>query len=138
MKFAVTPEYRHSSEFRQFKLIHALVQELSVKIDYELINAVMKLMDSGEEEADLQTAKPDQRLEEDKRLAEQPLKDIATLTVSKGQKHFYDTVHLSPIHLHLSFSATGLSSALAENAGHNFFVLLIKSLGIGETSVGKD
>ena len=123
----------HTSTSRQFKLIHALVQELSIKIDYGLISTLMDMLEEREEVEDLKTDQEDKKLEEDKQLAVQPLKDIATLTVTKGQKNFFDLIHLSPIHLHLSFSgvsynATGASSS--KSVRSNFIELFLKSLGI--------
>ena len=91
------------------------------------------MLEEREEVQDLKTDQEDKKLEEDKLLAVQPLKDIATLTVTKGQKNFFDLIHLSPIHLHLSFSGVSYNAAGASSSKSvrsNFIELFLKSLGI--------
>ncbi len=58
--------------------------------------------------------------------------------MTKGQKDFYDYLHLSPLKVHVSFSLTSYksskqspgSAAAAASRRSNFFSLFLQSLGV--------
>ena len=113
---------------RQFKLFHALIQELHIKIDQGLLNALLDLM----VEEEILDEDINEFLKEDLALAGKPLKDIAKLQVTKGMKDFYDFLHLSPLKVHLSFSLTSYNSNSKLNTTRrsNFLGLLLQSFGV--------
>ncbi len=65
------------TDLRQYKYLHALVQELHIKVDQGLINALMDLF----EEEEILDEDINEFLKEDLALAQKPLKEIAKLQV---------------------------------------------------------
>ena len=114
------------TNLRQFKYIHALVQELHVKVDQGLI---MALMDLTADEEELLDEKTNKFLKMDIEMAEKPLKDFARLQVTLGQKDFFDYLHLSPLKVHVSFSLTSYQTSKVSRRS-NFFSLLLQNLGV--------
>jgi len=113
---------------KQYKYICALVQELAIKIDQGLINAMIEMQ---EEEEDGMDTKIKEFLKEDLELAKKPLKELATLRVSQGQKDFFDYLHLSPLKVHVSFSLTSYKAGQRSDRNKsNFFSLFLQSLGV--------
>ena len=99
------------SALRQYKYIHALVQELHIKVDQGLLNAVNELF----EEEELLDEDLGRALGEDLDLAKKALRDFARLQVARGQKDFFDNLHLSPLKVHVSFSLTSYKSSKVNN-----------------------
>jgi vacuolar protein sorting-associated protein 13A/C len=50
--------------------------------------------------------------------------------VTKGQKDFFDNLHLSPLKVHVSFSLTSYKSSKSASRRSNFFGLFLQSLGV--------
>lgn len=118
----MTPEH---TNLRQYKYLKALVQELHIKIDQGLLNAVSDLFEEEELlDEDITTF-----LNQDLSLARKPLRDIVKLQVTKGHKDFFDNLHLSPLKVHVSFSLTSYKSSKT-NRRSNFFGLFLQSLGV--------
>ena len=125
-----SPEH---SNLHQFKYIHALVQELHIKIDQGLLNAIMDLF----EEEEILDENIHAFLSEDLKFVKKPLQDIARLKVSKGTKDFFDFLHFSPLKVHISFSLTSYqSSKINETRRSTFFGHFLQSLGV--TITGTD
>ena len=131
MELSVLEYHNTSTDMRQFKMIHALVQELSIKIDHGLITALNDLL----EEEEILDENIHEFLTEDLTLAARPLKDVATLRVTQGQRDFFDFIHLSPLKVHVSFSLTSYNSSKnkkveSSSRRSNFFGLFLQSLGV--------
>ncbi|TRY69082.1 hypothetical protein TCAL_09656 [Tigriopus californicus] len=120
-----SPEH---TNLTQYKYVHALVQELHIKVDQGLVNALIDLL----EEEEILDEDIHEFLKEDLELATKPLKDIAKLQVTVGLKDFYDYLHLSPLKVHVSFSLTSYEAKnkRAESRRSNFFGLFLQSLGV--------
>lgn len=120
-----SPEH---TNLTQYKYVHALVQELHIKVDQGLVNALIDLL----EEEEILDEDIHEFLNEDLELARKPLKDIAKLQVTIGQKDFYDYLHLSPLKVHVSFSLTSYEAKnkRTESRRSNFFGLFLQSLGV--------
>ena len=78
----------------QYKYVCALVQEVHLKIDQGLLNAMYEFSEVEEEILDEDI---NEFLKEDLALARKPLSGLATLRVTQGQKDFFDYLHLSPL-----------------------------------------
>ncbi len=102
------------------------MQELHIKIDQGLINALLELLEQDEPLDE----KLDEFLLEDMTLAKKPLKDIARLQVTRGQKDFFDDLHFSPLKVHVSFSLTSYKTSKSTVQRSNFFNLFLQSLGV--------
>ena len=117
---------------KQYKYIHALVQEMHLKVELGFINAISELF----EEEEILEENTVEKLEMDLDHARKELKDHAVLTVSQGKKDFYDYLHLSPLKVHVSFSLTSYNarrqgvSSHRSNRGANFIKHLIQSFGV--------
>ena len=86
---------------KQYKYIHALVQELHLKIELGFINAISELF----EEEEILEENTAEKLEQDLNHARKELKDHAILTVSQVEKRPESTFnpvigHLIMLHLH--------------------------------------
>ena len=113
----------------QYKYIHALVQEMHLKIELGFINAIIELF----EEEEILEENTGEKLELDLNHARKELKDHAILTVSQGKKDFYDYLHLSPLKVHVSFSLTSYNArrhGVTNNRGSNFINHLLQSFGV--------
>ena len=92
------------------------------KVDQGLINAYNDLFEEEEIlDEDILTF-----LEEDLKVSRLALRDIANLQVAKGQKDFYDILHMSPLKLHLSFSLTSYKTSKDPSRRSNFFGLFLQ------------
>ena len=114
---------------KQYKYIHALVQEMHLKIELGFINALSELF----EEEEILEENTAEKLELDLDIARKELKDHAIMTVSQGKKDFYDYLHLSPLKVHVSFSLTSYNArkdGTTVNRGSNFINLLLQSFGV--------
>eukprot|EP00092_Neocalanus_flemingeri_P033380 GFUD01036296.1.p1 GENE.GFUD01036296.1~~GFUD01036296.1.p1 ORF type:complete len:2741 (+),score=704.42 GFUD01036296.1:512-8224(+) len=114
---------------KQYKYIHALVQEMHLKIELGFINAISELF----EEEEILEENTGEKLEIDLDIARKELKDHAIMTVSQGKKDFYDYLHLSPLKIHVSFSLTSYNArrdGTSVNRGSNFINLLLQSFGV--------
>ena len=78
---------------KQYKYIHALVQEMHLKIELGFINAIADLA----EEEEILAENTLEKLEQDLHVCRKELKEHAILTVSQGNKDFFDYLHLSPL-----------------------------------------
>lgn len=122
----ISPE---RTNMAQYKYICALVQEVHLKIDQGLLNALMELTEAEEEILDEDI---NEFLKEDLALARKPLNEFASLRVTQGQKDFFDYLHLSPLKVHVSFSLTSYQSSFKMKASRrsNFISLFFQSLGV--------
>ena len=120
----ISPE---RTNMTQYKYICALVQEVHLKIDQGLLNALMELSEADEEILDEDI---NEFLKEDLALARKPLNEFASLRVTQGQKDFFDYLHLSPLKVHVSFSLTSYQSKMKASRRSNFISLFFQSLGV--------
>ena len=121
-------QYRTTdSAVKQYKYICALVQELAIKVDQGLINALAGIFEEEDENLD---AKIKEFLKEDLDMAKRQLKEVVSLHVMQGQKDFFDYLHLSPLKVHVSFSLTSYKAGKASSQRSNFFSLFLQSLGV--------
>ena len=114
---------------KQYKYIHALVQEMHLKIEMGFINALMELFEE-EEVLEENTA---EKLSLDLSHARKDLKEHAVLSVTQGKKDFYDYLHLSPLKVHVSFSLTSYNAKRqggSNNRNSNFIKHLLQSFGV--------
>ena len=114
---------------KQYKYIHALVQEMHLKIELGFINALSELF----EEEEILEENTAEKLELDLNHARKELKDHAILTVSQGKKDFYDYLHLSPLKVHVSFSLTSYNArrqGVSSSRGSAFIRHLLQSFGV--------
>ena len=121
-----SPEHR----MKQYKYIHALVQEMHLKVELGFINALAELL----EEEEILEENTAEKLEADLHMARKMLKEHAVLSVSQGNKDFYDYLHLSPLKVHVSLSLTTYNTrrdgASVTSRGSNFINLLLQSFGV--------
>jgi len=119
-----------SHSMKQYKYIHALVQEMHLKVELGFITALSLLL----EEEEILEENTKEKLELDLSLARKELKEHAILTVSAGKKDFYDYLHLSPLKVHVSFSLTSYNARRDGSASGNrssaFVNLLLQSFGV--------
>jgi len=114
---------------KQYKYIHALVQEMHLKVELGFINALSELF----EEEEILEENTGEKLELDLDIARKELKEHAIMTVTQGKKDFYDYLHLSPLKVHVSFSLTSYNArrdGTSVNRGSNFINLLLQSFGV--------
>merc|ERR1719319_200795 len=126
-----SPEHNNMN---QFKYIHALVQEMHLKIELGFLQAISELF----EEEEILEEDIGQKLEMDLEMSRKPLKDHATLKVSEGAKDFYDYLHLSPLKVHVSFSLTSYKANRSDSSPHrgsNFINLLLQTFGVTITDM---
>lgn len=116
------------TDLKQYKYIHALIQELQIKVELGFLNAISELF----EDEEILEENTNQRLQIDLELARKPLQEHAILTVSQGKKDFYDYLHMSPLKIHVSFSLTSFNSRRdgSSSRGSNFINLLLQSFGV--------
>ena len=114
---------------KQYKYIHALVQEMHLKIEMGFINALMELF----EEDEVLEENTGEKLKLDLNHARKDLKEHAVLTVTQGKKDFYDYLHLSPLKVHVSFSMTSYNAkrqGVSNSRNSNFIKHLLQSFGV--------
>jgi len=92
------------------------------------VNAISELF----EDEEILEENTKEKLELDLEMARKPLQEHAILTVSQGQKDFYDYLHMSPLKIHVSFSLTSHNARRdgTSHRGSNFIGLLLQSFGV--------
>ena len=82
------------TDMAQYKYVCALVQELDLKIEKDMIDDIMDFFVAEKEILDEDTS---ELLKEDLDLARKPLCELATLRITQGRKDFFDYLHLGPL-----------------------------------------
>ncbi|CAG9772493.1 unnamed protein product [Ceutorhynchus assimilis] len=120
-----------NSLIRQFKYFKVLVQEFHIKVDLGFINAIVDMMQQGEN-----TDEEDRQLfVTDMQLVNQALYSHATSQALQEQKSFYDLLHFSPLKIHISFSLAAGSSAGQSASTPNFLNVLLQGVGVTLTDL---
>ena len=88
------------TELEQYKYICALVQEVHLKIEKDILDEIMDFFVAEKEILDEDI---NEVLNEDLALARKELKELATLRITQGIKHFFDYLHLGPLKVNSDF-----------------------------------
>jgi vacuolar protein sorting-associated protein 13A/C len=116
-----------NTNVKQFKYMRVLMQEFSLKVDLDFINALMEIFDTTTTEAESK-----QKFLEDLQVQSQPLFDQVTVHSLQEQKNFYDNLHLGPIKVHISFS---LGSGTESSKALPIISTLLQGVGVTLTDV---
>ncbi|XP_030829188.1 vacuolar protein sorting-associated protein 13C isoform X3 [Strongylocentrotus purpuratus] len=138
LEFSMMVRFSEHSSVKQIKYLKLLVQEMAVKLDMGFLANVAAIFQSDEELVIDRVA----LLELDKELVRLELADAEYVKVALAKDfNFYDSFHLSPLKIHVSFSLSetgkedkSLLSARA-NARQNALNLLLQSVGVTLTNV---
>ncbi|KAM3721577.1 Intermembrane lipid transfer protein [Dirofilaria immitis] len=93
------------SRIAQIKYFHLLVQEFAVQVDQGFVNAMLELISSQANN------KPytKETFVKDFEMTKNQLEMIAGMTMASQQTSYYESLHISPLMIHLSFSQGGSS-----------------------------
>ncbi|XP_071479699.1 intermembrane lipid transfer protein VPS13A-like [Diadema antillarum] len=138
LEFSMMVRFSDYSTVKQIKYLKLLVQEMAVKVDMGFLANVVAIFQSDEEQVVDRVA----LLELDKQNVRSELADAEYVKVALAKDfNFYDSFHLSPLKIHVSFSLSetgkedkSLLSASA-NARQNALNLLLQSVGVTLTNV---
>ncbi|XP_063952525.1 intermembrane lipid transfer protein VPS13A-like isoform X3 [Lytechinus pictus] len=138
LEFSMMVRFSEHSTVKQIKYLKLLVQEMAVKLDMGFLANIAAIFQSDEEQVIDRVA----LLELDKELIRLELADAEYVKVALAKDfNFYDSFHLSPLKIHVSFSLSetgkedkSLLSAQA-NARQNALNLLLQSVGVTLTNV---
>lgn len=117
----------------QFKYLAFLIQEFHVKVELPFVYAVMEvLFPSSETSTDLYSV---EKYEKDEKIVHGTLTTMVKRHASEGRKDYFDTLHLSPIKMHLSFSLSAADAGSAAPVGSQVIHLFLQSVGVTLTEV---
>lgn len=131
----------HSQQTKttEMKYFQVLIQEFSVKIDINLLNAFSEFLENNNKPLDRKNVRNStdffNEINEIKKTFHDVFETIDNLNESKqkNDKIFYDFVHISPIKMHFSFSLAGTDAFKDTNMFLNN--PLTKSIGLVLTDI---
>ncbi|XP_034653735.1 vacuolar protein sorting-associated protein 13 [Drosophila subobscura] len=115
-----------NSTVKQFKYAKILIQEFHFKVDILFLTAIAEMF--AKEVSDEVAAK---QFRQDVDSIEQPLSAFFELHSQQEQKNFYDSLHLGPLKIHVSFSMAGSDTT----ALPGFLGTLVQGVGVTLTDV---
>uniref|UniRef100_A0A1I8B4S6 FSA_C domain-containing protein n=1 Tax=Meloidogyne hapla TaxID=6305 RepID=A0A1I8B4S6_MELHA len=122
------------SNIVQIKLLEALVQEFSVRMDQSLINEILDLFPKESIETDYNK----EAFSKDFELTKGNLNKRALQTRISQAKAYYERLHISPLMIHLSFSQGHFKEGekgAAVGIQWEFLNLMLKSVGVTLTEI---
>ncbi|RZB70333.1 DUF1162 domain containing protein [Asbolus verrucosus] len=120
-----------NSQTKQFKYFKLLIQEFHVKVDLGFVNALVDLFQTSQ----YSEAEEQQLFLKDMSLVDEPLYAHVSTQSLQEQKSFYDTLHFSPLKIHVSFSLAAGSSSGQNTSTPNFLNVLLQGLGVTLTDL---
>ncbi|XP_050687793.1 intermembrane lipid transfer protein Vps13-like isoform X2 [Eriocheir sinensis] len=122
-----------SPTLTQFKYFAVLIQEFHAKVELPFVFAVMEvLMPTREVSTDLYSV---EKYEKDEKIVHGTLTSKVKSQAGEGRKDYFDTLHLSPIKMHLSFSLSATDSGTTAPVGSQVIHLFLQSVGVTLTEV---
>ncbi|XP_026840774.1 vacuolar protein sorting-associated protein 13 [Drosophila persimilis] len=115
-----------NSTVKQFKYAKILIQEFHFKVDILFLTAIAEMF--AKEVSDKVAAK---QFRQDVDSIEQPLSAFFELHSQQEQKNFYDSLHLGPLKIHVSFSMAGSDTT----ALPGFLGTIVQGVGVTLTDV---
>ncbi|KAK8381851.1 hypothetical protein O3P69_015099 [Scylla paramamosain] len=117
----------------QFRYLAFLIQEFHVKVELPFVYAVMEvLLPTREVSTDLYSV---EKYEKDEKIVHGTLTSMVKSHASEGRKDYFDTLHLSPIKMHLSFSLSAADAGSTAPVGSQVIHLFLQSVGVTLTEV---
>ncbi|XP_071825694.1 intermembrane lipid transfer protein VPS13A-like isoform X3 [Apostichopus japonicus] len=144
IEFSVMMRTSEHSTVKQFKYLKVLVQEMAVKLDMGFLSSIAGLFaPSKDEEVDETVEKRLELMKSDFGMVTSALREAEYVQVALAKDfNFYDSFHLSPLKIHVSFSLSdtgvGESDVSILNAGGaraNTMNLIMQSVGVTLTNV---
>ncbi|KAJ8035599.1 Vacuolar protein sorting-associated protein 13C [Holothuria leucospilota] len=145
IEFSVMMRTSDHSTVKQFKYLKVLVQEMAVKLDMGFLSSIAALVASDKaEEVDETAEKRQELMKNDFEMVTSPLREAEYVQVALAKDfNFYDSFHLSPLKIHVSFSLsdTGVGESdvsilnTGGNARANTLNLIMQSVGVTLTNV---
>ncbi|KAJ8665252.1 hypothetical protein QAD02_006914 [Eretmocerus hayati] len=119
-----------NSSVQQFRYFGVLIQEFHVKVDLAFTNALMLFFEADE----ASEAQESELFKTDMKLVDEPLLHHVNLITSAEQKNFFDSLHFSPLKIHISFSMTGNDDG-GSSAMPQVLNVLLQGIGVTLTDI---